>query len=1042
MSEGLPVSGIKLIAENAAGFAHDISQSISVVNNFSNSTTQAADHTSGASQIMIGALRHMGEMAVDAFARAGRAAIGFVKDSIGVAGDFESGMNRFGAVAGQALQESGLSLKDFRDQFINLGKELPVSTADVQQAAIEMVKGGIEPATIAAGGLRQVIQFAAASDLDLASASTIAAKALGGWVDIAADAKTKADFLTHSTDLLQKAANASTVDVKDLALGLYNVQGTAKLAGVSFDETVTALAQLAPSFSSSADAGTSFKTFLARLQPTTKPAIAAMQGLGLYTDDAGSAFYDASGKFIGMEKASALLKGSLEGLTDAQRASILQTIFGQDAIRTAAVFAEQGATGFDNMAAAMAKQNNVADMAKQKQAGFNTALDNAKGSFEALQITVGTAVLPVLTGFLNNVVAPGINIITDLADAGHVTDTTFAGLSPTMQAVAGVIQGAFSTISTTVDTIHGFIDRVIKDIAIWQSGIVGLPTILQSFGVSPEAAQLIDTVFSTLSSAFTTVAGIWTNTLQPALAAAGVWLGEQIPTAIAFVNEHWEAFKGALIAVGAVLAGAAVAGAIVGLVGIIGSLVTPINLVIAGVALLGAAWAEDWGGIRTALTDFWVTTGEPIFNEVVTWLQSNIPAAIQTVSQFWTGTLQPALAEVWGFIQQNILPVLDVLTTVALVELRVELAVLAAVWTNVLQPALAAVWGFLNEYIIPIISALVKINIAVLKKELELLAGIWNTILLPALKDVWSFIQTSVIPIFDDTDTNASGLAKTVRETLGPAFTWLNTNVLKPVVGFFNDIGEAIKFVIQKANDFASTIDSIQIPEWLRGHSPPPLADWFDYIGDSVQRVTEAGLPGFTGAIDSAGNSIADLAGTMQHPLAQAFDTLHGLLNDNALEDSAETLGLSLMDSLAAGILSGLDGVLSQIDAAGAIIAGAWGDAIGGDNGSGSASGNAPGGVFSPGDATGGEIRTGEAHWVGEQGRELFMPAQSGYILPHDQSMRMVSPPASAAQIQAGGQSGGTAVQQQTRIYNYSPVYGAAPRAPAVDFHQMAAFGA
>ena len=35
------------------------------------------------------------------------------------------------------------------------------------------------------------------------------------------------------------------------------------------------------------------------------------------------------------------------------------------------------------------------------------------------------------------------------------------------------------------------------------------------------------------------------------------WIGETIPKAIAFVVEHWEEFKGALIAIGAVLAGAA-----------------------------------------------------------------------------------------------------------------------------------------------------------------------------------------------------------------------------------------------------------------------------------------------------------------------------------------------------------------------------------------------------------------------------------------------------------------------------------------------------
>lgn len=485
--------GVQLVVEGQSAFFGDLDKANRAVNGFGDSTHKSAGRVSGASQIMTGALRHIGTIAIDVMAQAGRAVVGFVSDSIGAAGDFESGMNRFSAVAGGALDEAGLSIKDFRDQFIQIGKELPVSTAEVQEAAIEMVKGGIEPATIAAGGLKQVIQFAAAADLDLAEASTIAAKAIGGWVDQAASAQTKAEFLAHSTDLLAKAANASTVNVDDLALGLYNVQGTAKLAGVSFDETVTALAQLAPSFSSSSDAGTSFKTFLARLQPSTQPAIDAMNELGLVTFNAQKAmealptlnldpsrqsveemmqavfdlgisngmtakeanalvssfntsvFYDAQGNFVGMAEASRLLQNATSDLSEAQRIQALQAIFGQDAIRTAAVFAEQGATGFSNMTSALEKQNSVQEMAAQKQAGYNTALDNAKGSVEALQITIGSALLPVLTDLLNNVIAPGINVLTDLAGALSGDQEAFDRLTPPVREVANAITEVWNT---------------------------------------------------------------------------------------------------------------------------------------------------------------------------------------------------------------------------------------------------------------------------------------------------------------------------------------------------------------------------------------------------------------------------------------------------------------------------------------------------------------------------------------------------------------------------------------------------------------------
>jgi len=559
--------------------------------------------------------------------------------------------------------------------------------------------------------------------MDLAQAAEIAAKALGGWVSQTATAQEKADFLTHSTDLLAKAANASTVDVDDLALGLYNVQGTAKLAGVSFDETVTALAELAPSFASSADAGTSFKSFLTSLQPKTKPAIAAMQALNLVTKDGNSVFYDAQGNFVGMEKASGLLQAATKDLTEAQRVQLLQTIFGQDGIRVAAVLAEKGADGYNAMTASLEKQSGVAEMAKQKQAGFNTALDNFKGSVEALQITIGSYLLPVLTQLFNDYLAPGINTITAFAESIFAADDPILALT---LAIDSVLPG-----------------------------------------------------FKTFAD----------------------WMGVVIPQAIGFLMEHTEAIKGALIALGAVIAGAAVAGAIA-------SLMNPITLIIGGIALLGAAWSENWGGIQDITKDVWNFL-EPVFSAVAEWLGENIPKAVEVVSDYWTGTLYPALQKVWSFIDANVIPVISVMVNTYFKLLGTELRILADTWTNVLWPALQKVWSFLDTYIIPIFVAVTRVQIAALMLALRELTDIWNTYLLPAITDVYNWFNDNIIPIFDDTGGKGSDLAQTIRNTVGPAFEWLGENVISPIIGFFNDLAGQIQGVIDFLNDLADKINSL-----------------------------------------------------------------------------------------------------------------------------------------------------------------------------------------------------------------------------------------
>src|SRR5258706_2695090 len=431
----LEVVGVRLVADDGAVYIATLNKAEDAEQKLAKGAKTAADGLTFMERAAKGAAERVGHLATDALADAGRAVLKFAVDGVRAAGDFESGMNNFASVVGNSLDGTGQSLGDFKDLFISLGRDLPVSTAEVQQAAIEMAKGGIEPATIAAGGLKQTLQFAAAGGLELADAATIAAKTIGGWADVNATADEKAQLLAHSTDLLARAANASTVNVDELALGLYNVQGTAHSSGATLDETVTTLALLAPSFNSSAEAGNAMKNMLLRLQPATAPAADAMARLGLLTKDGNSAFYDAKGHFIGMRATADKLQKALGGLSEAQKTEALRTIFGNNAPNAANTSLSHGADGYDEMTASLAKQMGVAEQAKLKQQGFNTSVDNLMGSLEALQITVGGALLPVLTRLIG-LLASGVNAITDYAAATIEGKTALADIAAFVDATA------------------------------------------------------------------------------------------------------------------------------------------------------------------------------------------------------------------------------------------------------------------------------------------------------------------------------------------------------------------------------------------------------------------------------------------------------------------------------------------------------------------------------------------------------------------------------------------------------------------------------
>lgn len=490
---------------------------------------------SGFGQVAIGALREVGAAAVNALAAAGQAVAGFVSDSIGAAGTFEAGMNTFAAAAGVG----GAELEGFKQQFIDLGKELPVSTKEVQDAATAMVKGGIEPAVVAGGALRDTLQFAAAAGMGLEAAADLTAKQLGTFVPLAASAAEKTKFMAESQELLVKAANASTLDVEKLGSAMLAAGGQAKAIGMDYKDFVTTMGLISPAFGSAAEAGTSFKNLLARLQPTTKAATQAMEDLGLITKDGQNVFFDAQGNFLGAANAAEQLKKATAGLSDAERMHYMQTIFGNDAMGAAIALAASGSEGYDKFAASMANANGIQGQAAATQQGFNFAMENMKGSLEALQITLGTAFLPTLTDLvtkgtdaLNIVIkftdtflklAPAIGesanpIQTFLQVLGIAVSSVFPGAGAGLLTLAGAFSSTESAVSTISGAVMGFLSSVggslVAQLQVWAQAL-GQWVIDAMPGLGANLAAFLQTALTWIASA-----------LPPIVAQLAVWAVE------------------------------------------------------------------------------------------------------------------------------------------------------------------------------------------------------------------------------------------------------------------------------------------------------------------------------------------------------------------------------------------------------------------------------------------------------------------------------------------------------------------------------------
>lgn len=231
--------------------------------------------------------------------------------------------------------------------------------------------------------------------------------------------------------------------------------------------------------------------------------------------------------------------------------------------------------------------------------------------------------------------------------------------------------------------------------------------------------------------------------------------------------------------------------------GAVAAISSPLLIVIAVIAAVAAAayllylaWINNWGGIQEKAAAVWAWL-EPILTNLWTWLSTNIPLAIQALSNLWTGTLLPAIMAVWGWLSGTLFPFLQALANFITSVFGVVLTAMAGIWQNVLQPALMAVFNVLSAQLMPLF---------------QLLASFWQNILQPIVAKLASWIGGQLVQSF----TNLSNTLRVVTD-------WLNK--------------------------VASTLNSMKLPAWMTPGSPTPWEIGLLGVNDALKKVSNIGLP-------------------------------------------------------------------------------------------------------------------------------------------------------------------------------------------------------
>ena len=544
-------------------------------------------------------------------------AVGSLTSAIGGAvksfADFEQSALVLRAVSGATAEQ----MNELKARALELGESTRFSASEALQAMIELAKGGVSVETILSDAAQAALDLAAAAGVDLADAAEIIAKQLSVW---AASGLTAAQAAT----VLTQAANASTTSVQELRYGLAAVGSIAREFGLSFEETVTAVAAIVPAASSAQDAGTSLKTMLQRLSSPTKEMKQLLDALGI-------SMFDAQGKFVGLANFAGQLQRAVAGLNEEQRATIFTTLGGADAMRALAQLASLGEEGIRNLQAQMSALGTASEQAAQMNRGVGFALDELNAKFETLSIRAVESVAPAIISLIDSI---GTAVDT-LAPALLETITPIANTA--LQALTNVI----STVAQVVPKVFGTLRKVFSDVGSSVSDVAGsleerfgpalrviarnlAPLFADAMTVIRDVLGFIIAQVPTLVSGLITIARVAADVLVPALIIAAVKLSELIATVYQFAKTAITTVVGVIRSV------------IETLVGWIRQVVQFVGNVVSGIANAIGGVLGDVGKALKPLTDTIANVASPVVANV----SANVSSAVTSAERWLTEPLR------------------------------------------------------------------------------------------------------------------------------------------------------------------------------------------------------------------------------------------------------------------------------------------------------------------------------------------------------------------------------------------------------------------
>jgi TP901 family phage tail tape measure protein len=816
------------------------------------------------------------QMLSSAIGGVGTSMTGFIVNAIKSGAEYDNSINDTVVTLNERLapayQLTGQQVDALKAKVTELGGYGKFSANDIASAINSMASSGMDYGNIMGGAIKAVQNAAAATDSTLANtAATMTNIYNQQGPEMAKYGATAEQQFGHVSDLISNAMHNANISMSDFNSTMKYTGSVAGGMGLSLDDVATGLTLVGKAGVTGTSAGTYFRQMLSDLNPTTKPAIAEMEQLGLRTKEGGSAFFDASGKAKSLADMHDILAKSVGKLSPEMQNQAMKTMFGLRSMSGLSAMLHMTDAQYNDLAASVGKAGSAQDLANKKMETTQGQLTILHTNWQTLCNTVGERFLPILDALIP-MLQKGID--------------WFNGLSgPMKDLVAGFVAIGGATLLGASKILSFASNMLFLKMAMMDASRAKENDIIQS---------------QALILANERVAA---SAKEAAVAENALGVGEDV------------AAEGAVAANGPVGV----------LSGLMAALTSPITLVIAGIALLGlgfyeayqhcatfrdgvdtiVGWLETflakaWTDITAALTAAWKTISEVFtaawdgISKAVTaawsYIGPTILSGVKTVYDYWKS--------IWPEIQQLFKEVWDVMVTLLGPYVAAFYEVISAgigfvkgVWNDgwgIISSSFKLVWDAvvdLIKYNWDVISGLFEVAI-------DLLTGNWAK--------AWTDMKTTLSNAWND-------IGRFLTDLVGNAITW-GKNIIQ---GFIDGITSMIGAVGQAASNVANTVKN-----FLGFHSPAkmgPGSDSDKWMPNLINMLTDG--------LNNGVSKIATASSAMAQPISDVFLTqvksAQDVWNSTNFQDKTAQLNLNTTATGAAAQQSQgattLQGALAQV---------------------------------------------------------------------------------------------------------------------------------